>query len=176
MHIAKQWTSGALRTFLILLGGHYCDNDTGHDLGGFRGSLTWHGLRRGIFTPPHSSDGVARYMVSVGGFRFGPDRHFAQGGYRKTRLRATVLNVDQYSLECGQVWSTQEHLVLPPRSPEFFSVFMSGNKFVFLLRKLSGCDSISSGVKEGVRESQRIGWYGKPYVRKRPATQLGARL
>jgi hypothetical protein len=59
--------------------------------------------------------------------------------------------------ECGQVWSTQEHLALPLRSPEFFSVFMSGNKFVSLLRKLSGCDSISSGVKEGVRESQWIG-------------------
>jgi hypothetical protein len=73
------------------------------------------------------------------------------------RLRAIVLNVDQHSLECGQVWSAQEHLALPLRSPEFFSVFMSGHKFVFLLRKLSGCDSISLGVKEGVRESQWIG-------------------
>jgi hypothetical protein len=101
-----------------------------------------------------------------------------RGSYRPLWLKlwAIVLNVDQYSLECGQDWSTQEHLAPPLRSPEFFSVFMSGNKFVFLLRKLSGCDSISSGVKEGVRESQRIGWYGKPYVRKRPAAQLGARL
>jgi hypothetical protein len=74
------------------------------------------------------------------------------------------------------VWSTKGHLVLPLRSPEFFSVSMSGHKFVFLLRKLSGCDSISSGLKEGVRESQWIGCYGKPYVRKRPAAQLGARI
>jgi len=33
------------------------------------------------------------------------------------------------------------------RSSEFFSVFMSGDKFVFLLGKLSGCDSISSGLE-----------------------------
>jgi hypothetical protein len=51
---------------------------------------------------------------------------------------------------------------------------MTGDKFVFLSGKLSGCDSFSSGLKQGVRESQWIGWYGKSYISQWPTASLGA--
>jgi len=50
-----------------------------------------------------------------------------------------------------------EHFVVPLRSSEFFSVFMSGDKFVFRSRKHCCCVSFSFGLKKVVRESQWIG-------------------
>jgi hypothetical protein len=41
---------------------------------------------------------------------------------------------------------------------------MNSEKFVFLSGKLCGCACFSSGLKKVVRESQWIGWYGKPYI------------
>ena len=64
---------------------------------------------------------------------------------------------NQHSLEYGQVCSTQEHFVVPLRSSEFFSIFMSGDKFVFPSRKHCGCVSFSFGLKKVVRESQWVG-------------------
>jgi uncharacterized membrane-anchored protein len=42
---------------------YYCNNNTGHDIGGFRGPFARHRLRRRIITPLHPSDGVAPYLV-----------------------------------------------------------------------------------------------------------------
>jgi len=41
---------------------------------------------------------------------------------------------------------------------------MAGDKFVFSQENFPAVIPSLPGLKEGVRESQRIGWYGKPYI------------
>jgi hypothetical protein len=65
---------------------------------------------------------------------------------------------------------------VPFRASEFFSVFMSGDKFVSFSPKHCGCVSSSFGIKKVVRESQWIGGYGKPYISNWSTAQLGAVL
>jgi len=94
-------------------------------------------------------------------------RSYSNQAEQQTEKRKKWAHVRaQYSLESGQVCSTQEHFVLPLRSSEFFSVFMTGDNFVFSQGNFPAVIPSLPGLKKVVHESQRIGWCGKPYIRR----------